>query len=190
MSNFLLILKNIVWILGSSPSHFRSGGFAWILSLLTTYPYTSQFISASTGRKKRKKGEGGRDENEERLISHLCGSTDCSSPPGGYRRDCSLLFSCASLVSLHRVSGTWSSFISLSVWISITALQISSFVPCLWHFCMFLHHQSPFLCLPGATSWFSQKQVLQCLLGNYSKKDPKCPHKVKLDQEYLLDLLW
>lgn len=28
-------------------------------------------------------------------------------------------------------------------------------------------------------------QVLQCVLWNFSKKNPKCPHKVKLDQEYL-----
>lgn len=190
MSNFLSVLKNIVWVLGSSPSHFGSGGFAWILSLLTTYQYILTFYLSFHWKNKKAVGGGEKDKNEKRSISLLLGgSTDCSSAPGVFRHDHSLLFSCASLACLHRVPGTWSSFITLFAWISITALRISSFVPCLWHFCLFLHRQSPLLCLPGTTSWFSQKQVLQCLLWNYSKKDPKCPHKVKLDQEYLSYLL-
>lgn len=129
---------------------------------------SSEFISVCTGKKIRRKKikmkrgwylSGWVDQQTAVLHQEYIGMTVAS-------------YSLASLASLHRVSGTWSCFISLFVWISITALQISSFVPCLWHFCLFLHHQSPFLCLPGATSWFSQKQVLQCLLFKEKSKMP------------------
>lgn len=66
MSNFLLVLKNIVGVLGSSPSHFGSGGFAWILSLLTAYQYILR-VYVSFHCQKGKKWE--KDKNKKRLIS-------------------------------------------------------------------------------------------------------------------------
>lgn len=50
-----LVLKNIVGVLGSSPLHFGSGGFAWILSLLKTYQYNFTVYLSFHFKKKRGK---------------------------------------------------------------------------------------------------------------------------------------
>lgn len=58
-------------------------------------------------------------------------------------------------------------FVCLFVWIFTAAFQMPPFFPCPSY--LFLHHQFPLLCLPGAAPWFSQIELLWFILWIFPK---------------------